>query len=399
MTQRRSTRAVHGGREDFHELGVHAPPIDLSSTYPFPDLDEATASLEALAEGAATAGTPIYSRLHNPTVARFERALAELEGAEEAVAFGSGMAAVTAVLLAARERGSHVVALRPIYGGTDHLLTSGLLGMRVTWATPETVAAAITRETALVLMETPANPTMTMADITAVVDAAGAVPVLVDSTFATPILQQPLRHGAAFALHSATKFLGGHGDVLGGVVATSAEHAAALRRVRIVTGGVLHPLAGYLLHRGLPTLPVRVLAQQENARILAGRLVDHEAVREVAYPGLPGQDPLGLVGRQMEGPGSLMAFRIHGGHEAAREVLRRVKLITPAVSLGSVDSLIQQPAGLTHHIMDPEAREATGIGPDLLRLSVGLEDAEDLWEDLDQALTTAVAAQLAATAG
>jgi len=398
MTQRRSTRAVHGGRDDFPELGVHAPPLDLSSTYPFSDLDLATASLEALADGAASAPTPIYSRLHNPTVARFERALADLEGAEEAVAFASGMAAVTAVLLAARERGSHVVALRPIYGGTDHLLTSGLLGMQVTWATADTLASAITPDTALVLMETPANPTMQMVDIEAVVRAAGPVPVMVDSTFATPILQQPLRHGAAFALHSATKFLGGHGDVLGGVVATSAAHAAALRRVRIVTGGVLHPLAGYLLHRGMPTLPVRVHAQQEGARILAGRLVEHPGIEAVAYPGLPGQDPLGIVGRQMSGPGSLLSFRVRGGYEAARQVLRTVTLITPAVSLGSVDSLIQHPAGLTHHIMDPESREATGIGPDLLRLSVGLEDPEDLWEDLDQALHAALATQLVAAA-
>lgn len=399
MTTRLSTRAVHGGRQDFLKLGVHAPPLDLSSTYPFADLDLATASLESLAGGAASAAMPIYSRLHNPTVARFERALAELEGAEDAVAFGSGMAAITAVLLAARERGRHVVAIRPIYGGTDHLLGSGLLGMRVTWATPDTVTSAITADTALVVMETPANPTMAMVDIALVVEAAGAVPVMVDSTFATPILQQPLRHGAAFSLHSATKFLGGHGDVLGGVVATSEEHAAALRRVRIVTGGVLHPLAGYLLHRGLPTLPVRVLAQQEHARVLAGRLTDHAEVVEVAYPGLPGQDPDGLIGRQMAGPGSLLAFRVRGGYEAACQVLRQVRLITPAVSLGSVDSLIQHPAGLTHHIVDPEARESEGIGPDLLRLSVGLEDPEDLWEDLDRALVASVATPMAGAAG
>lgn len=387
---RLATRAVHGGRQGFRELGVHAPPLDLSSTYPLPDLDLATASLEALADGAAIAATPVYSRLHNPTVARFERAVADLEGAEDAVAFGSGMAAITAVLLAARERGQEVVALRPIYGGTDHLLASGLLGVRVRWATPDSLASAISPETALVVLETPANPTMAMVDIAAVVRAAGAVPVMVDSTFATPVLQQPLRHGAAFSLHSATKFLGGHGDVLAGVVATSAEHAAALRRVRIVTGGVLHPLAGYLLHRGLPTLPVRVLAQQDHARILAGRLADHAEVVEVAYPGLPGQDPQGLIGRQMAGPGSLLAFRVRGGYEAARQVLRQVQLITPAVSLGSVDSLIQHPAGLTHHVVDPEAREHEGIGPDLLRLSVGLEDPEDLWRDLDRALRASV---------
>lgn len=386
MSPRLHTRAVHGGRQDLLELGVHAPPLDLSSTYPFADLDLATASLEALAQGAATAPTPVYSRLHNPTVARFERALAELEGAEESVAFASGMAAVTAVLLAAGERGRHVVAIRPVYGGTDHLLSSGLLGLDVTWATPETVADSLRPETSMVLLETPANPTMMLVDIAAVVRQAGEVPVVVDSTFATPILQRPLELGAALSLHSATKFLGGHGDVLGGVVAGDGEWGAALRRVRVVTGAVLHPLAGYLLHRGMPTLPTRVLGQQERARVVAERLAAHPAVVAVAYPGLPGQDPEGLIGRQMDGPGSLLAFRVRGGHDAAQDIMHRLNLITPAVSLGSVDTLIQHPAGLTHRVVDPDARDASGITPDLLRLSVGLEDAEDIWADLEQAM-------------
>jgi len=386
MTSRLATRAVHGGRQDLPELGVHAPPLDLSSTYPFTDLDLATASLDALAAGAITAPTPVYSRLHNPTVARFERALAELEGAPEAVAFASGMAAMTAALLAARERGSHIVAVRPLYGGTDHLLASGMLGLAVTWAQPDEVAAAIQPGTALVVLETPANPTLALVDIAGVVRQAGTVPVLVDSTFATPVLQQPLALGAALSLHSATKFLGGHGDVLGGVVATGPEWGAALRRVRVVTGAVLHPLAGYLLHRGMTTLPVRVLAQQQGAAVMAERLAGHPEVVAVAYPGLPGQDPWGLVGRQMAGPGSLLAFRVRGGQEAARRLMQRLRLITPAVSLGSVDTLIQHPAGLTHHVVDPAARDASGVTDDLLRLSVGLEDPDDLWADLSHAL-------------
>lgn len=396
MTPRLATRAVHGGRQDLHELGVHAPPLDLSTTYPFTDLDLATASLEALAGGAVSAPTPVYSRLHNPTVARFERALADLEGAPEAVAFASGMAAMTAVLLAARERGDHVVAVRPLYGGTDHLLASGMLGLTVTWARPDGVAAAIRPGTSLVVLETPANPTLALVDIADVVRQASRVPVLVDSTFATPVLQQPLAMGAALSLHSATKFLGGHGDVLGGVVAAGPEWGAALRRVRVVTGAVLHPLAGYLLHRGLTTLPVRVLAQQQGAQLLAERLASHPEVVEVAYPGLAGQDTRGLVGRQMAGPGSMLAFRVRDGHDAARRVMQRLQLITPAVSLGSVDTLIQHPAGLTHHVVDAMARDEGGIGPDLLRLSVGLEDAEDLWADLSQAL--AVPAPRAAVA-
>ncbi len=386
------TIAVHAGREDLGALGVHVPPLDLSTTYPFGHLDEAVASLDSMLAGGAPPGSPIYARLHNPTVARFEEALAALEGAEEAVAFGSGMAAITATILAAAERGRHVVGVRPLYGGTDHLLASGLLGTEVSWAAPDRVADAIRPDTGLVIMETPGNPTLVLVDIADVVRQAGAVPVLVDSTFATPVLQNPLAHGAAFALHSATKFLGGHGDVMAGVVATSAPWAMRLRQVRVLTGALLHPLAGYLLHRGLQTLPVRVLAQQARAARIAAMLLRHEAVLSVHYPGLPGADPGGLIGRQQRGPGSLLAFRVHGGGEAARAVMARLRLITRAVSLGSVDTLIEHPAGLTHRVLTDEARAQSGITEDLLRLSVGLEDPDDLLADLYQALDAAVPA-------
>ena len=385
------TLAVHAGREVLQAQGLHALPIDLSSTYPLPDLEAGGRSLEALALGGHPEGSPVYSRLHNPTVARYEAALAQLEGAEEAVAFGSGMAAVTAALLAARNRGGHVVAVRPLYGGTDHLLASGMLGLEVTWAEADGIARALRPDTALVVVETPANPTLALVDLEAVVAQAGSVPVLVDNTFATPVLQNPLRHGAALALHSATKFLGGHGDVLAGVVATSAEWARELRKVRVITGNILHPLAAYLLHRGLPTLPLRVRTQQAGAQVLAARLLGHPAVTAVHYPGLPGSDPAGLVGRQMRGPGSLMAFELAGGHDAAATVMAEVKLMTPAVSLGSVDTLIQHPAALTHRVVDPAARAQSGVGASLMRLSVGLEDPEDLWGDLDQALVKAMA--------
>ncbi|HEX6864114.1 MAG TPA: PLP-dependent transferase, partial [Thermoanaerobaculia bacterium] len=187
------TLAVHAGRGGLAGLGVHAPPLDLSSTYPLGALDEATASLEALAAGGSTAANPVYARLHNPTTARFEQALAELEGTAEAVSFGSGMAALTACLLAARARrgGSHVVAVRPLYGCSDHLLTSGLLGMTVTWTSAAGVASAIRPDTVLVVLETPGNPTLRLIDVRDVVRQAGEVPVLVDSTFATPVLQTP----------------------------------------------------------------------------------------------------------------------------------------------------------------------------------------------------------------
>lgn len=265
------SRAVHAGREDLHGLGVHALPIDFSTSNPLPSIDEGGDSYEAMATGGEPqAGGAVYARLWNPTVARFERALAELEGAEKAVAFSSGMAAMTAAILSASppaptSAAKHIVAVRPLYGGSDHLLNSGLLGTEVTFCDQDEVADSIVPATTLVIIETPGNPTLELVDITHVVRQAGAVPVLVDNTFATPVLQNPIALGARLVLHSATKYLGGHGDVMGGIIACDTESAEALRRVRAITGGLLHPMGAYLLHRGLATLPIRVRAQQESA--------------------------------------------------------------------------------------------------------------------------------------
>ena len=380
--------AVHAGRDDLTGLGVHALPLDLSSTNPLPDLEHGGSSYEAMATGGHPTddGGNVYARLWNPTVARFEAALATLERTAESVAFSSGMAAMTAAVLAARAEsgGAHVVAVRPLYGGTDHLLASGLLGVEVTYCAPEEVARAVRPDTCLVVLETPANPTLDLVDVRAVVAAADGAPVLVDNTFATPVLQNPALDGAALVLHSATKYLGGHGDAVGGVVACDAGWAAALRRVRAVTGALMHPLGAYLLHRGLSTLPLRVRAQQESAQKTATWLATHPAVAQVFYPQLPECDPLGLVGRQMRGPGAMLALRLTGGHEHAARVTGAVRLFTHAVSLGGVDSLIQHPAALTHRPVAPDARPSA----DVVRLSIGLEDVADLQRDLDRALTS-----------
>lgn len=382
-----ATRAVHAGRSDFIELGVHAPPLDLSSTYPTPDLDAAARSFDSLVAGDAPQGSFVYQRLFNPTTDRFERALAELEGAEDAAAFSSGMAAFSAVLLAAKSRGSHVVAVRPMYGTADHLLTSGLLGLHVTWTTQDEIAAALRPDTALVVVETPANPTLDLVDIASVVRQAAAVPVMVDSTFATPVLQRPLAQGATLVLHSATKFLGGHGDVLAGVVAGSHALVRDIKHVRAATGALLHPLSSYLLHRGLPTLQLRVERAQATAVVLAERLAEDPRISIVRFPGLVAQDPRSLIGRQMHGPGSVLSFELASSDPAVmRAFVGALKLITPAVSLGSTDTLIQPPAMLTHRVVDAEARAQNRITSGLLRLSTGLEDARDLWRDLDQAL-------------
>ncbi len=386
-----STRAVHAGRDELRELGVHAPPIDLSTTYPVTDLEAGTASFDALVGGQARAGNPIYARLHNPTVARVEDALAGLEGTAACVAFGSGMAALTAVLMARRAHGAHVLVVRPLYGTSDHLLASGLCGIEAEVVEAGEIASRRRADTTLVIVETPANPTLDLVDIRAVVAAAGDVPVLVDSTFATPVLQNPAALGARYVLHSATKFLGGHGDVIAGVVCCADEDARPLRTVRAATGGLLHPLAAYLLHRGLPTLALRVERAQANAEVLAERLQAHPRVAKVFYPGLGTVRNAALHWTQMRGPGCLVAFELAQGHAAAASVMREVKLLTPAVSLGSVDTLIQHPAGLTHRVVGEADQLAHGITPGLLRLSVGIEHVDDLWADLSRALEAVAA--------
>ncbi|HET8867768.1 MAG TPA: aminotransferase class I/II-fold pyridoxal phosphate-dependent enzyme, partial [Agrococcus sp.] len=307
--------AVHAGREDFEALGVHASPIDFSSTNPLPGVESGGDAYERMATGGDIGdGSAVYQRLWNPTVARFEGALAALEGAEAAVAFASGMATVTAVIMAAKQRrGSHVVALRPLYGGTDHLLATGLLGTETTFVDAvEHVERAVRADTGLVVAETPGNPTLELVDLEALVAAAGDAPVLIDNTFATPVLQRPLDHGVALSLHSATKYIGGHGDVLGGVVACDEEWAQALRPIRAITGAIAHPMSAYLMHRGLQTLPLRVRAQQAGAQQVAEALGAMPGVREVRYPGLEGCDPAGLVGagRQMRGPGSMISIDV-----------------------------------------------------------------------------------------
>jgi methionine-gamma-lyase len=246
----RETIAVHAGMEGVAAGGSHVPVIDLSTTNPLADVESGGDSYENATGGELGAGqSAVYQRLWQPGVARFEDALSALEGTDGTVAFSTGMAALSAVLMAAVAAGTpHVIALRPLYGGTDHVLATGLLGTRVTWVDPSGVAAAIQPDTGLVILESPANPTVELTDIRLIADAAGTVPVLVDNTFATPVLQRPIESGATLVLHSATKYLGGHGDVMGGTVSGPDEWMVRLRQVRALTGGLLHPFAAYLLH-------------------------------------------------------------------------------------------------------------------------------------------------------
>ncbi|GAA1854839.1 trans-sulfuration enzyme family protein [Microbacterium koreense] len=399
LDQRRwETKAVHGGTGGLREAGTHVPPIDMSTTNPLPDVEIGGMSYEELATGhdLGPGRSAVYQRLWQPGVARFEEALAGLEGTDGAVAFASGMAALSACLISIVSAGTpHVVAVRPIYGGTDHVLETGLLGTRVTWTTADDIARHIQTDTGIVIIETPANPTLEMVDIAAVVAAAGDVPVIVDNTFATPVLQRPVEHGATLVLHSATKYIGGHGDAMGGVIAGPTAWVERLRQVRALTGGTLHPMGAYLLHRGLRTLAVRMRAQQESAQILAERLSTHPAVARVAYPGLPGQDPQGLLGRQLDGPGAMIAIDLVDGYAAAARFTEACELATHAVSLGGVDTLVQHPASLTHRPVVGEAKPGAGI----VRVSVGLEHVDDLTDDLTTALDAAgaVTPELSAT--
>lgn len=389
-----SSLAVHAGREDLNDLGVHAVPIDLSTTAPLPDVSDARDILdlliagEPLPEGAST----IYRRAWNPTVARFESAMAALEGyvpggtplAVNGVAFASGMAATHAVILSRVAAGfPHIIAVRPLYGGTDAIIESGLLGTTVSYVEPHEIADHVTDRTGLVVLETPSNPTLELRDIADVVRQAGDVPVMIDNTFASPVLQQPLRHGATFSVHSATKYIGGHGDAMGGVVLTSPELAASLRPLRTVTGGVMDPFTAYLMLRGLGTLPVRMRAAQESATVIAQWLAEQSGIDRVFYPGLPGADPAGLIGTQMSGPGAMLAFEMSGGFTAAERLCSSLDLITHAVSLGGIDTLIEHPASLTHRVVTQSAQPHEAV----LRISVGLEDPVDLIADLRQALS------------
>ena len=385
--------AVHAGRTDLTDLGVHAVPIDLSTTAPLPDVSEARDILDGLIEGRPLphGASTIYRRAWNPTVARFEQAVAALEGHVpggtpldvEGVAFASGMAATHAVILSRVAAGfPHVIAVRPLYGGTDAILETGLLGTTVTYAEPHEIGDHVTDRTGLVVLETPSNPTLELRDIADIVRQAGDVPVMIDNTFASPVLQQPLLHGAAYSVHSATKYLGGHGDAMGGVVVASPEVARSLRPVRTIVGGVMDPFTAYLMLRGIGTLPIRIREQQRVAGDIARWLAEQPAVCRVFYPGLPGADPTGLIGRQMSGPGAMLAIEMAGGFQAAEKVCGALRLITHAVSLGGIDTLIEHPASLTHRVVTESAQPHEAV----LRISAGLEEPADLIADLAQAL-------------
>ena len=379
------TRAIHEGQDRDPATGAVVPPIHVASTFVQPD-----ASMTAAYD---------YARTGSPTRNAFERTLASLDGGERALAFASGMAATRCItdLLAP---GDHIVTGTDIYGGTWRLFNRLLVprGIAVTavdTSNPDAVRAAITPATKLVWIESPGNPLLSITDIAACASIAHAAGSLLacDATLCTPALTRPLEFGADIVMHSATKYIGGHSDLLGGaVVARTAELGEKLHWLQNATGGVMGPLESFLCSRGLKTLELRVQAQSSTAMALAEWLAAHPLVRAVHYPGLASHPGHAIAARQMTGGyGGVVSFEIDGDLSAARRVCESTKLFQLAVSLGAVESLIELPALMSHGSYDAAARRAVGITDGLVRLSVGLEAFPDLRDDLQTAFDAASA--------
>lgn len=388
-----ATLCIHGKKHlDKHEgerpIRAVSTPIFQSSTFAFENVEHGAAVFRG------EDSSYVYTRLGNPTQTALETELAYLENGEAALALASGMAAATTALLTCCRCGEHVVAGDTLYGGTHQLFTQTLphLGISVTEVPaqdPENFARAITKKTRLIYIETPANPTLVLTDIARVAEIGRrrGIPVLVDNTFCTPYLQNPLDLGADIVLHSATKYIGGHGDTVAGVLVGKADWMlrARMETLRDV-GGCISPFNAWLLLRGLKTLPVRMDRHMENAMEIAHFLSYHPRVGEVIYPGLKTHPQHELAARQQRGFGGMISFMVKGGRDAGRTVMDNVKLCTLAVSLGDVDTLIEHPASMTHSTYSESELAKVGIDPAMVRLSVGLENVEDIIADLRQAL-------------
>ncbi len=386
-----NTKAIHGGHVGDKQYGSLATPIYQTSTFIFDSAEQGGKRF------AGQEGGYIYSRLGNPTCTEVEEKLALLEGAEAAVSTGSGMGAISAAFWTALKAGDHVVASDTLYGCTFALLNHGLtrFGIDVTFVDATNLDAiknALKPNTRVVYLETPANPTLKINDIKKISDIAHNhrkdCLVFVDNTFCTPYLQRPLEFGADVVVHSATKYLNGHGDVIAGFAAGKKEFIDQVRffGLKDMTGAVLSPFDAYLIIRGMKTLPIRMEKHCANAMEVAKFLEAHPAVSHVYYPGLKNFEYYDLAKAQMSLPGAMISFELKGGVEEGRTVMNNVKLAALAVSLGDSETLIQHPASMTHSPYSAEERQAAGISDGLVRLSVGLENVEDIIADLKQSL-------------
>ena len=387
-----ATRAIHHGYDPRDSEGALTPPVYMTSTYAFNSAEEGGAILRGEASGY------VYGRTKNPTQDLLERRLAELEGGEAALVTASGMGAITTSLWTLLSQGDEVIIDHTLYGSTFaffmHGLTKfGVVAHPVDLTDPENLRAAITDKTKAVYLETPANPNLRILDIAAIAEIARSrgAKLIVDNTFATPALQRPLSHGADLVVHSATKYLGGHGDLLAGVAVGSAELIKRVRveGIRLLTGATVAPLTAFLVMRGLKTLELRMERHCDSAQALAELLADHPAVETVSYPGLPSSPGHAVASRQMARFGGLVAFDLKGGQEAGFRFMNKLELVTRAVSLGDAETLVQHPASMTHSTYTLEERAAHGITEGMLRISLGLESLPDILDDVTQALSGA----------
>lgn len=383
-----SSKLIHHASKADKETGALATPIYQTSTFVFESAEQGGRRFAGEESGY------IYTRLGNPNHTEIEEKVAFLEGAEAGICTSSGMGAISSLMWTVLRQGDHVVAAETIYGCTYAYFLHGLtkFGIDVTFVDTKDLKAvrnAFKQNTKVLFFETPSNPTLDLADIealSAIAHEFGAL-VVVDNTFSTPYLQRPIEMGADVVVHSATKYLNGHGDVIAGFVVGKKELIDEVRMVGVkdMTGSVLGPFESYLILRGLKTLPVRMERHCNNAQVVAEWLEKHPLVEHINYPGLPSFPQYDLAKKQMSMPGALITIQVKGGYDAAKALINNVKFWTVAVSLGDIESLIQHPASMTHSTYEPEDLVKAGIAENMVRLSVGLEDPEDLIADLDQA--------------
>lgn len=385
-----ATKAIHGGYEKDPVSGALTTPIYQTSTFIFDSAEQGGRRFALEEDGF------IYSRLGNPTNAQLEEKVALLENGEACMSTGSGIGAITSALWTALKAGDHVVASKTLYGCTYAMFNHGIsrYGVEVTFVDAtnlDELKGAMKENTKVVYLETPANPDLKLVDIEEISKIAHTVEgcmVIVDNTFCTPYIQRPLELGADVVVHSATKYLNGHGDVIAGFVVGKADFLTQVRLfgVKDMTGSVLSPFDAYLIIRGMKTLQIRMERHTQNAIEVAKFLESHPNVETVSYPGLESFPQYELAKKQMDMPGGMIAFEVKGGLEGGKKLLNSLELCTLAVSLGDCETLIQHPGSMTHSPYTQEERAKAGISEGLIRISVGLEDAEDIIEDLKQGL-------------
>lgn len=382
-----SSKLIHaGGHED--PLGSAVTPIYQTSTFKFESADHGAECFAGESDGY------IYTRIGNPTIADLERTVASLEGGYSGIATGSGMGAVSTVYAAMLSQGDHMISHNAVYGPSRGVMENifsrfGISSTYVDATDVRQIENAIRENTRLIYLETPANPTMGITDLAAVVKLAKKhnIRVCVDNTFCSPYIQRPLSFGVDIVLHSMTKFINGHADVVAGMIVTADEDLCKqIRNVMVNMGCNMDPHQAFLARRGLKTLAIRVERAQASAMKVAAWLEAHPKVDWVLYPGLPSHPQYELGKKQMDGPGCIISFSLKGGLEAGKILMNNVKMAFLAVSLGGIESLIQHPASMTHSKLGPEKREEAGITDGLVRYSVGIEDVEDIIADLDQAM-------------